>query len=472
MFSDLTDKLQNALRRLRGVASLSESNIAEPMKEVLNALLEADVNREVAEEFIAGVSRECLGEDVLKSVTPGQMAVKIVHDKLVEFMGEAESPIAWNAAVRPNVILMVGLHGGGKTTTSAKLAALLKKRGKKVMLAACDVYRPAAIDQLEVLGGEVGVEVYAERGETDVCSISRNAVRRAAAENCDYLIVDTAGRLQIDTAMVQELVRLKDTVSPAEILLVADAALGQQAVSVAKHFHDALGITGVVLTKLDGDARGGAALSIRKVTGCPIKFVGVGEKTEDLQVFHPDRMASRILGMGDIVSLVEKAAEEIDREEAEKLQEKLKKSQFDFNDFLGQLRQMSKMGGVEAILKMLPGGGKIAGIPGFEPEQFRRMEAMICSMNKKERENPDLIDMSRRRRIARGSGTTVEQVSQLIKQFTNMRKMMKNVGLFGHSFRGGRLGSMDMGALAAGGRMPSFSRGSNYTPPKKKRKKR
>ena len=445
MFSDLTDKLQNALRRLRGVASLSESNIAEPMKEVLNALLEADVNREVAEEFIAGVSRECLGEDVLKSVTPGQMAVKIVHDKLVEFMGEAESPIAWNAAVRPNVILMVGLHGGGKTTTSAKLAALLKKRGKKVMLAACDVYRPAAIDQLEVLGGEVGVEVYAERGETDVCSISRNAVRRAAAENCDYLIVDTAGRLQIDTAMVQELVRLKDTVSPAEILLVADAALGQQAVSVAKHFHDALGITGVVLTKLDGDARGGAALSIRKVTGCPIKFVGVGEKTEDLQVFHPDRMASRILGMGDIVSLVEKAAEEIDREEAEKLQEKLKKSQFDFNDFLGQLRQMSKMGGVEA---------------------------MICSMNKKERENPDLIDMSRRRRIARGSGTTVEQVSQLIKQFTNMRKMMKNVGLFGHSFRGGRLGSMDMGALAAGGRMPSFSRGSNYTPPKKKRKKR
>ena len=252
----------------------------------------------------------------------------------------------------------------------------------------------------------------------------------------------------------------------------AFAALGQQAVSVAKHFHDALGITGVVLTKLDGDARGGAALSIRKVTGCPIKFVGVGEKTEDLQVFHPDRMASRILGMGDIVSLVEKAAEEIDREEAEKLQEKLKKSQFDFNDFLGQLRQMSKMGGVEAILKMLPGGGKIAGIPGFEPEQFRRMEAMICSMNKKERENPDLIDMSRRRRIARGSGTTVEQVSQLIKQFTNMRKMMKNVGLFGHSFRGGRLGSMDMGALAAGGRMPSFSRGSNYTPPKKKRKKR
>lgn len=472
MFNNLTDKLQEALRKLRGVASLSESNIAEPMKEVLNALLEADVNREVAEEFVAGVSKECLGEDVLKSVTPGQMAIKIVNDKLAEFMGEAEAPLAWNPAIRPNIIMMVGLHGGGKTTSSAKLAANLKKHGKRVLLAACDVYRPAAIDQLEILGQEVGVEVYAERGNVDVCAISQNAVKRAVTDNCDYLVIDTAGRLQIDTSMVQELVRLKETVRPAEILLVADAALGQQAVSVAKHFHDALGITGVVLTKLDGDARGGAALSIRKVTGCPIKFVGVGEKVEDLQVFHPDRMASRILGMGDIVSLVEKAAEEIDKEEAEKLQEKLKKNKFDFNDFLSQLRQMSKMGGVEAILKMLPGGGKIAGIPGFDPGQFNRMEAIICSMNKKERENPDIIDMSRRRRIAKGSGTTVEQVSQLIKQFTNMRKMMKNVGLFGHAFRGGKLGSMDMGALAAGARMPSFGRGSNYTPPKKKRRKR
>ena len=440
MFNNLTDKLQEALRKLRGVASLSESNIAEPMKEVLNALLEADVNREVAEEFVANVSKECLGENVLKSVTPGQMAIKIVNDKLAEFMGEAEAPLAWNSSIRPNIIMMVGLHGGGKTTSSAKLAANIRKRGKRVLLAACDVYRPAAIDQLEILGKEVGVEVYSERGNMDVCEISRNAAKRAVADNCDYLIIDTAGRLQIDTSMVQELVRLKEAVSPAEILLVADAALGQQAVSVAKHFHDALGITGVVLTKLDGDARGGAALSIRKVTGCPIKFVGVGEKVEDLQVFHPDRMASRILGMGDIVSLVEKAAEEIDKE--------------------------------EAILKMLPGGGKLAEIPGFDASQFRRMEAIICSMNTKERENPDIIDMSRRRRIAKGSGTTVEQVSQLIKQFGNMRKMMKNVGLFGHAFRGGKLGSMDMGALSAGARMPSFGRGSNYTPPKKKRKKR
>ena len=296
MFNNLTDKLQEALRKLRGVASLSESNIAEPMKEVLNALLEADVNREVAEEFVANVSKECLGENVLKSVTPGQMAIKIVNDKLAEFMGEAEAPLAWNSSIRPNVIMMVGLHGGGKTTSSAKLAANIRKRGKRVLLAACDVYRPAAIDQLEILGKEVGVEVYSERGNMDVCEISRNAAKRAVADNCDYLIIDTAGRLQIDTSMVQELVRLKEAVSPAEILLVADAALGQQAVSVAKHFHDALGITGVVLTKLDGDARGGAALSIRKVTGCPIKFVGVGEKVEDLQVFHPDRMASRILG--------------------------------------------------------------------------------------------------------------------------------------------------------------------------------
>lgn len=470
MFNNLTDKLQEALRKLRGVASLSESNISEAMQDVRTALLEADVNHEVAEEFIAGVSKECLGENVLKSVTPGQMAIKIVHDKLVEFMGEAESPIAWNPNARPNVIMLVGLHGGGKTTSCAKLAVQLKKRGRKVMLTACDVYRPAAIDQLEILGKEIDVPVYSERGSMDVCEISKNALKRATDEKCDYLIIDTAGRLQIDTAMVQELVRLSHTISPAEILLVADAALGQQAVSVASHFHDALGITGVVLTKLDGDARGGAALSIRKVTGCPIKFVGVGEKVEDFEVFHPDRMASRILGMGDIVSLVEKAAEEIDKEEAEKLQEKLKKNQFDFEDFLGQLRQMSKMGGIEAILKLLPGGNKLAGMSEFDSSQFKKMEAMICSMNKKERANPDIIDMSRRRRIAKGSGTSLEQVSQLIKQFNNMRKMMRNTGLFGRLLSGGSVPSMS--SIGAGGRMPSFSRGSNFTPPKKKRKKR
>lgn len=470
MFNNLTDKLQEALRKLRGVASLSESNISEAMQDVRTALLEADVNHEVAEEFIAGVSRDCLGEDVLKSVTPGQMAIKIVHDKLVEFMGEAESPVAWDPNARPNVIMLAGLHGGGKTTSCAKLAVQLRKRGRRVMLAACDVYRPAAIDQLEILGKEIDVPVYSERGNMDVCEISKNALKRAADEKCDYLIIDTAGRLQIDTSMVQELVRLSRAVSPVETLLVADAALGQQAVSVARHFNDALGITGVILTKLDGDARGGAALSIRKVVGCPIKFVGVGEKTDDFEVFHPDRMASRILGMGDIVSLVEKAAEEIDKEEAEKLQEKLKKNQFDFEDFLGQLRQMSKMGGIDTILKLLPGGSKLAGMSEFDPTQFKKMEAMICSMSKKERSNPDIIDMSRRRRIAKGSGTSLEQVSQLIKQFNNMRKMMKNSGLFGRLLNGGSVPSME--SIGAGGRMPSFSRGSNFTPAKKKRKKR
>jgi len=469
MFQNLTDKLQDALRKLRGVASLSESNISEAMADVRTALLEADVNREVAEEFINGVSKDCLGEDVLKSVTPGQMAIKIVYDKLVEFMGGEESSVAWKPDAKPKIILFVGLHGGGKTTSSAKLAAYLKKRGRHVMLAACDVYRPAAIDQLEILGKEIDVPVYSERGNMDVCEISRNARKRALDEKCDYLIIDTAGRLQIDTSMVQELVRLSDAVKPDEVLLVADAALGQQAVSVAKHFNDALGITGVILTKLDGDARGGAALSIRKVTGCPIKFVGVGEKVENFEIFHPDRMASRILGMGDIVSLVEKAAEEIDKEEAEKLQEKLKKNQFDFNDFLSQLHQMSKMGGIDTILKLLPGGGKLAGMSEFDPSQFKRMEAIICSMNKKERENPDIIDMSRRRRIAKGSGTTLEQVSQLIKQFMNMRKMMKNTGLFGRLMNGGSLPPMN--SMGMGGRMPSFSRGSNFTPPKKKRKK-
>ncbi len=472
MFSNLTDKLQDALRKLRGVASLSENNIAAAMSDVRTALLEADVNHEIVDDFIQDISKDCLGEAVLKSVTPGQMAVKIVYDKLVGLMGEAEVPLAFQPTARPNVVMLVGLHGGGKTTSCAKLALRLKKSGKKVMLTACDVYRPAAIDQLEILGREIDVPVYSERNNMDVCGITEKALKKAGEEKADYLIVDTAGRLQIDTDMVQELVRLSQQVHPQEILLVADAALGQQAVSVAKHFHEALGITGVILTKLDGDARGGAALSIRKVSGAPVKFIGVGEKLEDLEVFYPDRMASRILGMGDIVSLVEKAAEEIDREEAEKLQEKLKKNQFDFEDFLGQLRQMSKMGGIESILKLLPGGNKLAGLSELDPAQFKRMEAIICSMTKKERSNPELIDMSRRKRIARGSGTELEQVSQLIKQFNNMRKMMKNSGMFGRFLSGGAMPSMNaLGSMAGGMRTPSFSRGSNFTPAKKKRKK-
>jgi len=465
MFNSLTNRLQDALKLLRGQARLTESNIAEAMEQIRAALIDADVNQEVAAEFVAEVAKGCMGEDVLRSVTPGQMAVKIVHDRLVEFMGSGEAPLADGNC--PNVVMMVGLHGSGKTTTTAKIAANLKKRGKRVLMTACDVYRPAAIDQLETLGRDLGIPVHSERGNPNVPAIAMNALAKARAERYDYLLLDTAGRLQIDTEMVQELIRLSQATGAHERILVADAALGQQAVSVAKHFNDALSLTGVALTKLDGDARGGAALSIRKVTGCPVKFVGVGEKLDELEVFHPDRMASRILGMGDIVSLVEKAAEEIDREEAERLQAKLKKSEFDLDDFLSQLRQMNRMGGVESIMKMLPGGDKLLGSSEFDPSQFTSMEAMICSMTKAERSDCEIIDFPRRKRIAKGSGTSVEQVGQLIKQFSMMKKMMKSTGLMGRLLSGGMPGL---------GGMPGFrnkiQRGSNYTPPKKKRKKR
>ncbi len=481
MFTSLSERLQNALKHLRGEAVLSENNIAPAMNEIRDALLEADVNLEIADSFVRSVREACLGAAVLKNVTPAQQAVKIVYDKLTELMGGGEAALADSA--KPNIIMMVGLHGSGKTTTSAKLALHLRKKGKNVLLAAADVYRPAAIDQLEVLGGEIGVDVYSDRALQNVPVLAMNALEEARRRNADYLILDTAGRLEIDTDMVQELVQVKQITGAQEILLVADAALGQQAVSVARHFHDALAITGIVLTKLDGDARGGAALSIRKVTSCPVKFAGRGENVEDLDVFYPDRMASRILGMGDIVSLVEKAAEEIDREEAEKLEKKLRKNEFDFDDFLNQLRQMQKMGGLESILKFLPGGDQIANMPGFDPKQFRYTEAIICSMNKKERANADLIDMPRRKRIAKGSGRPLEEVSQLIKQFQMMKKIMKNNGMMsklmnglGNMFGGGGMGGLGgmggMGGMRGGmGGFGGPARGSNYTPPKKKRKK-
>jgi signal recognition particle subunit SRP54 len=362
--------------------------------------------------------------------------------------------------------MMVGLHGSGKTTTSAKLAADLKKKGKKPMLVAGDIYRPAAIDQLEVLGKEIDVPVHLDRSLPDVSRIAGDAVAKAKGELADVVIIDTAGRLQIDEQMVQELVRVSQVCNPDEIMLVADSALGQEAVSVADHFHKALGITGLILTKLDGDARGGAALSMRKVTGCPIKFVGVGEKIEDLETFYPDRMASRILGMGDVVSLVEKAAEEIDEEEAAKLQEKIKKNSFDFNDFLSQLRQMSKMGGIESSLKMLPGGKQLSQMPEFDTKQFKGMEAIICSMTTEERENADIINFSRRKRIANGSGTSLEQVGQLIKQFLMMKKMMKKTGLISRLMSGG----LDMGGNLSS--LPGkLTRGPKMMKKKKKRKK-
>lgn len=463
MFNNLTDKLQDALKKLRGQARISEQNIVGAMDDIRTALLEADVNSTIVEGFIADVKQDCLGEAVLRSVTPGQMAVKIVYDRLVALMGESEAPL--NLGGSPSVIMMTGLHGSGKTTSSAKLAALLKKKGRKVMLVAADVYRPAAIDQLEILGKDIAVPVYADRGNPNVPAIAAGALDRARREAIDTVIIDTAGRLQIDVPMVQELVQVKQISGATEILLVADAALGQEAVSVADHFHKALNITGIILTKLDGDARGGAALSVRKVTGCPIKFVGTGEKIDEIETFFPDRMASRILGMGDIVSLVEKAAEEIDRQEAEKLQEKLKKNEFDFNDFLSQLRQMKKMGGIESILKMLPGGSSMLGSAKINMKEFASMEAIICSMTKPEREEPELIDFNRRKRIAKGSGTSIEQVAQLIKQFTGMRKMMKKTSLVSRLMSGNMNFSGNPAELRA-----KMNRGSNFTPPKKKRR--
>lgn len=462
MFDTLSDKLQDAFKKLSGQARLTESNIADAMREIRLALLEADVNLEVVKDFIAGIKEDCLGTEVLRSVSPGQQVIKIVNDRLIELMGESNAPLKLDS--KPSVIMMVGLHGSGKTTSAAKLALNLKKDKRRVLLVAGDIYRPAAIDQLEFLGKEIDIPVYAERDNTNVAVLARNAVEHAKLEKLDTVIVDTAGRLQIDDVMVRELVQVSQATRANEILLVADAALGQEAISVADHFHKALGLTGIVLTKLDGDARGGAALSIRKVTGCPIKFVGVGEKTSDMEPFYPDRMASRILGMGDVVSLVEKAAEELDAKEALKLQEKLKKNKFDFNDFLVQLRQMSKLGGAEGIMKLLPGGKAMAqAAKNIDPRQFVHMEAIICSMTKAEREDPDLISMPRRRRIAKGSGTVVDEVSRLIKQFSMMRKMMKKTGLIGRLLAGsgaagGGGGGMDSGGLSSlgfGGGGPS-----------------
>ena len=444
MFDSLSDKLHGIFKKLRGESRLSESNIAEAMRDIRLALLEADVNAAIADEFINAVKESCLGQEVLKSVTPGQQIVRIVHDQLVELLGGESGELKLDK--RPSVIMLVGLHGSGKTTTAGKLALKLRQEGRKVLLVAGDVYRPAAIDQLEALGTQINVPVHVERTSVNVAAIACDALAVAKRENFDCVIIDTAGRLQIDETMVQELIRIRQAVNPDEILLVADAALGQEAVSVAEHFHKALDLTGFILTKLDGDARGGAALSIRKVTGVPVKFAGFGEKMDALEAFHPDRMAGRILGMGDVVSLVEKAAAEIDEEEAKKLQEKLKKNKFDYDDFLSQLKQISKLGGMEGILRFLPGGKQLSGaLAGVDKGQFARMEAMVYSMTKEERANPDLIDFSRRKRIARGCGLPTEAVSSFVKQFEMMRKMMRPGGL--------------LGRMAATGTMPEITPG-------------
>ena len=421
MFESLTEKLGSALRNLRGVGRLSEENMAEALQEVRTALLAADVHFKVARDFVERVRAQSMGQEVLKSVTPGQQLVKIIHDELVRLLGEGDNGLS---GARPLKIMMVGLHGSGKTTTSAKLGRLLKKRGCRPLLAACDVYRPAAIDQLEILARQEELAFFADRTSTDVPALGAAALKAAQASGCDCIIFDTAGRLQIDAALIDEVKRLRAGVQPEEVLLVADGALGQEAVNVAKAFHDALQLTGLVLTKLDGDARGGAALSIKSITGVPIKFAGTGEKTGDFEVFHPDRLASRMLGMGDVVSLVEKVQENIDQQEAEKMAEKLRKADFNLEDFLAQMQQVKKMGSMQSILGMMPGLGGME-LPAGADRQMARTEAIIRSMTTQERRKPEILNGNRRQRIAKGAGVKIIEVNQLLKQFQQMQKMMK-----------------------------------------------
>ena len=444
MFESLTEKLSKTLRNLRGVGKLSEDNISEALSDVRKALLSADVHFKIAREFVDEVKVACLGQEVLKSVSPGQQVIKIINDELVKLLGEGSTQLKEDKPLR---VLMVGLHGAGKTTTSAKLARRMSKEGRKPMLVACDVYRPAAIDQLEILSKNENFPCYLNRDSKNVPSIAREGWEASKKNGSDLIIFDTAGRLQIDEELVCELEDLKKQINPHEILLVADAALGQEAVNVAKTFNERLGITGIVLTKMDGDARGGAALSMKKITGAPIKFIGVGEKIDEFEIFHPDRLASRILGMGDVVSLVEKAQEHLDEEESMRMAEKMLKAEFDFEDFLSQMKQMKKMGSMSSIAKMMPGMGNIQ-VGNKEEKALARHEAIILSMTKEERRLPRLIAGSRRKRIADGSGVQIRDVNQLIKQFSQMQKMMKKM-------KGGKMKQM-MNMLGGGGGMPDL----------------
>ena len=424
MFENLSERLEKSFKILKGQGKITEINVAETLKEVRRSLLDADVNYKIAKEFTNTVKEKALGMNVLTAVKPGQMMVKIVHDELLQLMGGTHVDI--NIKGHPAVILMSGLQGSGKTTFSGKLANLLKtKRGKHPLLVACDVYRPAAIEQLKVLGEQIGVPVYSEEGNNDPVKIALNAVKEARATGKDVVIVDTAGRLAIDEQMMNEIAAIKKAIDPEETLFVVDAMTGQDAVNTAKEFNDRLNFDGVILTKLDGDTRGGAALSIRTVVSKPIKFVGTGEKLEALDVFHPERMADRILGMGDIVSLVEKAQEQFDAEEAKKLQKKIAKNQFNFNDFLSQIQQIKKMGNIKDLASMIPGVGKALKDVDIDDDAFKGVEAIIYSMTPEERENPELINGSRRKRIASGSGTTIQDVNRLLKQFDESKKMMR-----------------------------------------------
>jgi signal recognition particle subunit SRP54 len=425
MFSQLGDRLQEIFKELRGHGTISESNIDAALREIRLALLEADVDFQVAKKFIARVREKALGEAVLRSITPGQQIVKIFHDELTVLLGGDAAPLNLE---KPGRILLVGLNGSGKTTSSAKLALFLKKQGHAPALMACDLQRPAAIEQLATLGKQINVPIYApNRGEKDVQRAAAAALEWQDREEANIDIFDTAGRQEIDEALIQELKELKAFLHPQEILLVVDAATGQQAVSVATHFNDALEITGIILTKLDGDARGGAALSMREVTHRPIKFAGTGEKLDQFELFIPERLAGRILGMGDVVGLVEKAAEALDEEEAVRMERKLRTASFDFNDFLAQFRMMRKMGPLENILGMLPGVSNVQGL-SVDEKQLKRTEAIVLSMTSEERTRPDILNARRRQRIARGSGNTVTEVNELLRRFGQMRKMMKSAG--------------------------------------------
>jgi signal recognition particle subunit SRP54 len=424
MFENLTDKFDRAFKILKGQGQITEINVAETLKEVRRALLDADVNFKTAKEFTERVKEKALGQDVLTSVSPGQLLVKITHDELKELMGGATTDI--NLQGTPAIILMSGLQGSGKTTFSGKLASYLKtKKNKKPLLVACDIYRPAAIDQLHVVGEGIGVEVYSERENKDAVSIATNAIAYATKNGFNVVIVDTAGRLAIDEEMMAEIERVKSTIKPSETLFVVDSMTGQDAVNTARVFNERLSFDGVVLTKLDGDTRGGAALSIKSEVNKPIKFIGTGEKMDAIDVFHPERMASRILGMGDVVSLVEKAQEQFSEEEARRLEKRIKKDQFDFNDFLDQIGQIKKMGSVKDLMSMIPGMGKAMKDVEINEDAFKHIEAIIRSMTPAERTSPSLIDMSRKRRIAAGSGRSIDEVNRLMKQFEDTRKMMK-----------------------------------------------
>lgn len=441
MFENLSERIERSLKILKGEGRITEVNVAETLKDVRKALLDADVNYKVAKNFTDTVKNKAIGQNVLTAIHPSQLMVKIVHDELTALMGGETAEINYEG--HPAVILMSGLQGSGKTTFSSKLANYLrKKKNRSPLLVACDVYRPAAIDQLKVLGEQIGVPVYSEPENKNPIEIALNAIKEAKQQGYNLVIIDTAGRLAIDEAMMQEITAIKEAVNPNEILFVVDSMTGQDAVNTAKEFNERLDFTGVILTKLDGDTRGGAALSIRSVVNKPIKFIGTGEKMEAIDLFHPNRMADRILGMGDVVSLVERAQEQFDEEEAKKLQRKLARNQFDFNDFLSQIEQIKKMGNIKDLMAMIPGVGKAVKDLDIDDNAFKSVEAIIHSMTPSERSNPDIINASRRERIARGSGTTLQEVNRLMKQFEQIRKAMKTVA-------GGKLGRMMPG-------MPKF----------------